>query len=171
MIFRYKPWDWESCAEKILKIVRVNWRQNRELGPALESNSKCWTDLFVMFIAWKSKKASNVHKLWSKSWPWWHSETFRVHMTILSSCEMYKMIHNLTSKPLGCEIKRNSCDPRHTLLWSTLLWRSNWPRGNEFVRAHYVIAWSSKWRRKRHKYVSNQRSVKNLTESASTDAR
>ena len=94
----------------------------------------------------------------------------RVHMTILSSCEMYKMIHNLTSKALDREIKRNSCGPRHTLLWSTLRWRSNWPRGNEIVRGHYVIAWSSKWRRKRHKYVTNQRSVKNLTESASTDA-
>ena len=50
------------------------------------------------------------------------------------------------------------------------------PRGNEFVRAHYVIAgrWrmyyiiNSKRRRKRHKYVTNQRNVKNLAESGYT---
>ena len=68
--------------------------------------------------------------------------------------------HNLTSKALGLEIRgirdRSSRDSRHTLLWN------NWPRGNEFVRAHYVIAWNSKRRRKRHKYVTNQRNVKSL---------
>ena len=48
--------------------------------------------------------------------------------------------------------------------------------GNEFERAQYVIAWrwhmydiiNSILRRKRHKYVTNQRNVKNLAESAST---
>ena len=68
--------------------------------------------------------------------------------------------HNLTSKALGREIKRirdrSSRDSRHTLLWS------NSPRGNEFVRAYYIIAWISNWRRKWHKYVTNQKNVKSL---------
>ena len=73
--------------------------------------------------------------------------------------------HNLTFS-LGREIKRirerSSRDSRHTLLWR------NWRRGNEFVRAHYVIAWNSKWRRKRHKYVTNQRNVKSLAKKTSS---
>ena len=32
-------------------------------------SQKAIADLFVMFIAWTSQKASKVHKLLSQSWP------------------------------------------------------------------------------------------------------
>ena len=40
-----------------------------ELGPVWELKSKLIADIFVMIIAWTSKKASNGHKLLSKSRP------------------------------------------------------------------------------------------------------
>ena len=44
-------------------------RQNRELGPASLGSRGAIADLFVMVIAWTSKKASKVHKALCQSWP------------------------------------------------------------------------------------------------------
>ena len=52
-----------------LAVRKVENHENRELGPAWESQSNAIADLFVMFIASTSQKASKVHKLLSQSWP------------------------------------------------------------------------------------------------------
>ena len=81
----------------VVRKVKTSWdsRQNRELGPPSLGSRRAIADLIgVMFIAWKSQKASKVHKRLSQSWPYlfWF-ETFKVHMKTIDSCEMYKNQH------------------------------------------------------------------------------
>ena len=64
MIFHYKTMRLGDLSWENLKN-----RENHELGPAWESQSNAIADLFVMFIAWTSQKASKVHRLLSQSWP------------------------------------------------------------------------------------------------------
>ena len=69
----------------------------------------------------------------------------------LSSCEMLKIV--------TWHQKLSAAKSREAAVILVTLCLTSW---------YYVIAWNSKWRRIWHKYVTNQRNVKNLAESAST---
>ena len=54
----------------VVRKVKTSWdsRQNRELVPTSLGSRRAIADLFVMFVAWTSQKASKVHKPLSQSW-------------------------------------------------------------------------------------------------------
>ena len=79
----------------VLPWERLKNRENLELGPSWESQSNAIADLFVMFIAWTSQKASKVHKILSQKLAIaLISNIQSLHITEenLSSWEMFKII-------------------------------------------------------------------------------
>ena len=61
-----KPWDWGVSSWKKLKHRETH---GRIVSLEQTGSRKAIADLFVMFIAWTSQKASKVHKLPSQRWP------------------------------------------------------------------------------------------------------
>ena len=79
----------------VLPWERLKNRENLALGPPWESQSNAIADLFVMFIAWTSQKASKVHKILSQKLAIaLISNIQSLHITEenLSSWEMFKII-------------------------------------------------------------------------------
>ena len=61
-----KPWDWGVSSWKKLKHRETH---GRIVSLEQTGSQKAIADLFVMFMAWTSQKASKVHKLPSQRWP------------------------------------------------------------------------------------------------------
>ena len=111
----------------VVRKVKKSWesRQNRELAPAWESKSSCCSFRHV----YRVDESKSFKCLFEAFWLLNFCLKVDHSANLKHSKSTWRQLIVLSSKALGREIKRNSLDLRQTF---------NWPRGNEFLRAHYV---------------------------------